>query len=346
MALASKKKLFTALSVISFTATSLAFLALVNSNDSLVVRSGYEEAPNLQNRSESMDKKETSPPLLQNAVQGDANTSSLSGKGETGKGLAVQEPVRKAPMEPTREALKEPARMAARKAPNEQAPVREVLKGLEKHRRHPQGKADAAVVGRLCAAGYCLPRQLKSHEERKKHDKCLLEAVEYVENQKHLTNTNLTLSKCSCRLHSGRPRFGRVGLVSLPGSGNTWARGLLQQATGICTASMWCDPNLRATQFCGEGLHSGRTLLIKNHDPRVRWRGQPLPGLMGFSENNKPEFDAVILVHRDPYDAMVAEHNREVGHDLWEEAVAGKRAMASVSSSAHVRYFGPEYFGK
>ena len=28
---------------------------------------------------------------------------------------------------------------------------------------------------------------------------------------------------------------GPVGLVSFPGSGNTWVRGLLQKATGICT---------------------------------------------------------------------------------------------------------------
>ena len=28
---------------------------------------------------------------------------------------------------------------------------------------------------------------------------------------------------------------GPVGLVSFPGSGNTWVRGLLQKATGVCT---------------------------------------------------------------------------------------------------------------
>ena len=37
-----------------------------------------------------------------------------------------------------------------------------------------------------------------------------------------------------CRFMDGRGRAA-VGLVSLPGSGNTWIRGLLEKATGICT---------------------------------------------------------------------------------------------------------------
>ena len=31
-----------------------------------------------------------------------------------------------------------------------------------------------------------------------------------------------------------------VALVSFPGSGNTWVRGLLEQASGICTGKL-CD---------------------------------------------------------------------------------------------------------
>lgn len=40
--------------------------------------------------------------------------------------------------------------------------------------------------------------------------------------------------KCQCRFRDGRGKK-RVALVSLPGSGNTWVRGLLEKATGICT---------------------------------------------------------------------------------------------------------------
>ena len=32
-----------------------------------------------------------------------------------------------------------------------------------------------------------------------------------------------------------------VALVSFPGSGNTWVRGLLQQATGVCTGRCICS---------------------------------------------------------------------------------------------------------
>lgn len=41
-----------------------------------------------------------------------------------------------------------------------------------------------------------------------------------------------------CRFMNGSGR-NPVGLVSFPGSGNTWVRGLLQKATGICTGE-WC----------------------------------------------------------------------------------------------------------
>lgn len=42
-----------------------------------------------------------------------------------------------------------------------------------------------------------------------------------------------------------------VGLVSSPGSGNTWLRYLLEQATGVYTGSIYCDHSLKAL-FSGE----------------------------------------------------------------------------------------------
>ena len=41
----------------------------------------------------------------------------------------------------------------------------------------------------------------------------------------------------SCHFMDGSNRA-PVGLISPPGSGNTWVRGLLQQATGICTGEI------------------------------------------------------------------------------------------------------------
>lgn len=50
-------------------------------------------------------------------------------------------------------------------------------------------------------------------------------------------------------LTSGRCHFmngtGVTGLVSFPGSGNTWVRELLQTVTGVCTGSgqIYCEYN-------------------------------------------------------------------------------------------------------
>ena len=42
-----------------------------------------------------------------------------------------------------------------------------------------------------------------------------------------------------CHFMNGTKRAA-VAVVSFPGSGNTWVRGLLQQATGVCTGRS-CD---------------------------------------------------------------------------------------------------------
>ena len=45
---------------------------------------------------------------------------------------------------------------------------------------------------------------------------------------------------------------GIIALASYPGSGNTWVRHLLQQATGILTGSIYLDPTLREKGFPGK----------------------------------------------------------------------------------------------
>ena len=49
-----------------------------------------------------------------------------------------------------------------------------------------------------------------------------------------LNDTDVTLPPGKCHFMNGTNRAA-VALVSFPGSGNTWVRGLLQQATGVCT---------------------------------------------------------------------------------------------------------------
>ena len=63
-----------------------------------------------------------------------------------------------------------------------------------------------------------------------------------------------------------------VGIVSFPGSGNTWVRYLLQQITGTLTGSVYDDGDLRRNGFKGETHRSGKALVVKTHEwgPSVR----------------------------------------------------------------------------
>ena len=191
----------------------------------------------------------------------------------------------------------------------------------------------------------CLQEDDLQVPEMERVANCFSEAIAYVKLQREHSGNNVSLAKCSCHLRRKNLDNRRVALVSLPGSGNTWVRGLLERSTNICTGSMWCDPNLRATHFCAEGSHSRRTLVVKNHDPTIRWRGEVLPNLPNFSESNKPEFDGAIFVHRDPFDAIVADRNREIGYTLWERAIDENHILNS-SIGHHVQSFGVEYFSK
>lgn len=211
-----------------------------------------------------------------------------------------------------------------------------------KLQRHASGKAPCRQQNT------CLPRQDLNRDDYWMHMQCSNEAITYL--QQSLDELSVTLNNCSCSLHRGRKKYKRVALVSLPGSGNTWLRGLLELATETCTGSMWCDPNLRATHFCGEGLRSARTLVIKNHDPSIRWRGDPIPrsvGTVEYSEYNKPEFDVAVFVLRDPFDSIVAEHNRAIGYKQWEAGEKRKKMSSTDQiSSHHIQHFGAEYFGE
>uniref|UniRef100_A0A667ZV78 WSC domain containing 2 n=1 Tax=Myripristis murdjan TaxID=586833 RepID=A0A667ZV78_9TELE len=89
-------------------------------------------------------------------------------------------------------------------------------------------------------------------------------------------------------------------LASFPGAGNTWARHLIELATGFYTGSYYFDGSLYNKGFKGERDHwrSGRTICIKTH------------------ESGKKEieaFDSSILMIRNPYKALMAEFNRKYG---------------------------------
>ena len=110
-------------------------------------------------------------------------------------------------------------------------------------------------------------------------------------------------------------------LVSLPGSGNTWARLLLEQATGIFTGSIFCDQNLRSSGFFGEKIISSNVLVVKTHYPGI---GKPK-----FNHFNPTRVDGVIFIVRNPLDSLVAERKRQV-----------------LDVNKHTGDVGPQYFGR
>ena len=95
-----------------------------------------------------------------------------------------------------------------------------------------------------------------------------------------------------------------VALVSFPGSGNSWVRHLLEQATGVYTGSIYCDTSLKP-YFSGEYIVSGNVLVVKTHhsdSPNLPKNVQKHTG--------RKKFDMAILLVRNPYDALVSEANR------------------------------------
>lgn len=132
-----------------------------------------------------------------------------------------------------------------------------------------------------------------------------------------------------CHFMNGTGRA-PVGLVSFPGSGNTWARGLLEQVTGYCTGSIYCDPGLLEKGFAGENVQSGAALVVKSHMPKASW-------INDSSEGKYGEFGAIIFIIRNPFDALEAEMNRMVHSKLQGHPYSWK---------SHVMTAGDEWFGK
>ena len=140
--------------------------------------------------------------------------------------------------------------------------------------------------------------------------------------------------KSTCRFISGKRRS-PVALASFPGSGNTWARGLLQDTTGICTGGIYCDKTLRKNGYPGECIRSGVVLVVKTHQTSPWWKGvhyKKSDSPKYFAKNwHIPVFGTGIFLMRNPYDALVAEWNREQTVRLADN---------------HVNYVGKEYFSK
>lgn len=118
-----------------------------------------------------------------------------------------------------------------------------------------------------------------------------------------------------------------VALASFQGSGNTWLRHLLEQATGINTGSIYCDATLKAA-FPGEYIVSGNVLAVKTHHPDTTALPVEVRGVL-----KQERFDKAVVIVRDPYNALVSEANRRWN---WKGKFNPKRHLGLAKESAFI----------
>lgn len=97
-----------------------------------------------------------------------------------------------------------------------------------------------------------------------------------------------------------------TALVSFPGSGNTWMRYLIEQATGVFTGSVYCDRELKVVHP-GEHVNSANVIVVKTHQAEATL--VPISAAM-LGRNH---FNQAIFLLRNPFDALVSEANRRWG---------------------------------
>ena len=82
------------------------------------------------------------------------------------------------------------------------------------------------------------------------------------------TNFQNTDQTDTCQVKPGRVhQFKFIPLLSFPGSGNTWLRKLVEDATGYQTTTVERGDKQLAKHFIGEydHPHSGRSIIVKTH---------------------------------------------------------------------------------
>nr|XP_056715464.1 sialate:O-sulfotransferase 2 [Euleptes europaea] len=162
----------------------------------------------------------------------------------------------------------------------------------------------AVLAGSWCHCGF--PTTLFTLHEREDEQlcahKCSGEEFESCGNSKYFIvyQTQVQDNRCMDRrfLTARVKQF--IALASFPGAGNTWARHLIELATGFYTGSYYFDGSLYNKGFKGERDHwrSGRTICIKTHES---------------GQKEIEAFDSAILLIRNPYKALMAEFNRKYG---------------------------------
>ena len=148
-----------------------------------------------------------------------------------------------------------------------------------------------------CKEANC--REYLSDSERYTMKTC----EEQVGNAEHLHHRKINESACKFL-----PQIGRlpVALVSARGSGNTWTRGLLERASGICTGFIFCDTIMRANGYVGETVKSGKVIVVKTHSTVPKWKCAS----NRYSKGDDADYGSAILILRNPVNSAIAEWNR------------------------------------
>ncbi|NWI66222.1 WSCD2 protein, partial [Todus mexicanus] len=162
----------------------------------------------------------------------------------------------------------------------------------------------SALAGTACHCGF--PTTLFTLHEREDEQlcaqKCAGEEFESCGTAEYLLvyQTQVQDNRCMDRRFLPSRAKQLVALASFPGAGNTWARHLIELATGFYTGSYYFDGSLYNKGFKGERDHwrSGRTICIKTHES---------------GQKEIESFDSAILLIRNPYKALMAEFNRKYG---------------------------------
>lgn len=162
----------------------------------------------------------------------------------------------------------------------------------------------AALAGTACHCGFPTTRfPLHDREDEQLcAQKCSAEEFESCGTPSYFIvyQTQVQDNRCMDRRFLPAKSKKLIALASFPGAGNTWARHLIELATGFYTGSYYFDGSLYNKGFKGERDHwrSGRTICIKTHES---------------GQKEIEAFDAAILLIRNPYKALMAEFNRKYG---------------------------------
>ena len=78
-----------------------------------------------------------------------------------------------------------------------------------------------------------------TQRDKRNFETCVSRARVQYSQLLNLNDTDFFFPLGKCHFMNGT-NWAAVALVSFPGSGNTWVRGLLEQATGVCTGRSVC----------------------------------------------------------------------------------------------------------